>query len=202
MNTGVAMSFFQTYAKEIVSLLVPFTAWALARFLKPKAKLILASPHSFTFLVQEPRRDPQGNVLSPTQTARTASYLLKNTGTEPATKVEFVFNWKPLCINIWPSRHITEHIEPDNRYVVILESLAPNEFVGFELLSVNAELPNLVTVRSEQCVAKYVEMYPQPVVKPWLGRLAATLMLAGAGLALYLLILLLQFLVVGTPYGP
>lgn len=195
------MSFFQTYAKEIVSLVVPFLAWFLTRFFRTKAKLILASPHSFTFLVQEPRRDAQGNVLSPTQNVLTASYLLKNTGSDTARKVELVFNWKPLCINIWPSRHITEHFEPDNRYVVVLDSLAPNEFVGFELLSVNNELPNLVTVRSEQCGAKYVEMYPQPVVKPWLMRLAATLMVAGAGVALYLAILLLQFLIVGTPYG-
>lgn len=195
------MSFFQIYAKEIVSLVVPFLAWALSRFFKAKAKLILASPHSFTFLVQEPRRDSEGNVLSQTQNVRTTSYLLKNTGSDAANSVEIVFNWKPLCINIWPSRHITEHVEPDKRYVVILESLAPDEFVGFELLSVNDELPNLVTVRSEQCVAKYVDMYPQQIVKPWLARLAATMMVLGGAAAIYFLLLLLQFLILGTPYG-
>lgn len=195
------MSFFQTYAKEIISLATPFIAWTLARFFRAKAKLILASPHSFTFLVQEPRRDTDGKVLSTTQTARTASYLLRNTGSEAAKNVEFVFNWKPLCINIWPSRHITEHVEPDNRYVVILGSLAPNEFVGFELLAVNSDLPNLVTVRSEQGVAKYVEMYPQQVVKPWVMRLAAVLMVAGIGVCIYIFLLLLQFLILGTPYS-
>jgi hypothetical protein len=195
------MSFIQTYAKEIVSLVVPFITWVLGRFFKAKAKLVLANPHSFTFLVQEPRRDAEGNVLSPNQTAHTISYLVKNAGSEPAKQLEFVFNWKPLCINIWPSRHIDEHIESDGRYVIMLESLAPNEFVGFELLAVNAELPNLVTVRSEQCMARYVEMYPQPVVKPWVARLAVALMFAGVGLVIYLVLLLLQFLIVGTPYG-
>lgn len=195
------MSFLQTYAKEIVSLVVPFVAWALGRFFKTKAKLILANPHSFTFLVQEPLRDPEGKILQPTQTVNTVSYLLKNTGSEPAKHIELVFNWKPLCINIWPSRHITEHVETDNRYVVMFDSLAPNEFVGFELLNVNSESPALLTARSEQCVAKPVDMYPQQVVKPWVARAAGALMLAGVGAAIYLALLVLQFLLVGTPYG-
>jgi hypothetical protein len=195
------MSFLQTYAKELVSLTVPFVAWALARFFRAKAKLVLASPHSFTFLVQEPLRDPDGNVVRPTQSVRTVSYLLKNTGSEPAKNVELVFNWKPLCINIWPSRHITEHTEVDNRYVVVFDSLAPGEFVGFELLTVNADAPALITARSEQCVAKSVEMYPQQVIKPWLGRLLGLLVLVGAGAAIYIALLALQFLLLGTPYG-
>ena len=195
------MSFLQTYAKEIVSLVVPFIAWGLNRFFKAKVKLIIATPHSFTFLVQEPLRDADGNVLKQTQTARTASYLLKNIGGESAKNIELVFNWKPLCINIWPSRHITEHIEADNRYVVMFDSLAPNEYVGFELLSVNAESPALITARSEQCLAKFVEMYPQQVVKPWLARTASLIMMLGIGAAIYLALLVLQFLLVGTPYG-
>jgi hypothetical protein len=195
------VDFLRIYAKELVSLLVPFIAWGLARFFRTRAKLVLANPHTFTFLVQEPLRDAQGNEISPTQTVRTVSYLVKNTGSEPAKNVELVLNWKPLCINIWPSRHITEHIEPDRRYVVILDSLAPNEFVGLELLSVNAEVPELVTVRSEECIAKRVEMYPQPLVKPWLARTAAIMMLAGTGVVIYLTLLVLQFLLIGTPYG-
>jgi hypothetical protein len=195
------MSFFQIYAKEIVSLVVPFVAWALGRFFKAKAKLILANPHSFTFFVQEPLRDPEGKILRQNQTANTVSYLLKNTGSEPAKHIELVFNWKPLCINIWPSRHITEHVEADDRYVVMFDSLAPSEFVGFELLNVNGDCPALITARSEQCVAKTVDMYPQQVIKPWLARTAGVLMLAGIGAAIYIALLALQFLLVGTPYG-
>lgn len=171
------------------------------RFFKAKAKLIIASPHSFTFLVQEPLRDAEGKTLKQTQTARTASYLLKNIGSEPAKNIELVFNWKPQCINIWPSRHITEHVEADNRYVVIFDSLAPNEYVGFELLSVNEESPALITARSEQCLAKFVEMYPQQVLKPWIARTVTVVMLLGVGAAIYLALLVLQFLLIGTPYG-
>ncbi|NTV60588.1 MAG: hypothetical protein HGA77_04695 [Chlorobiaceae bacterium] len=195
------MSFFQTYAKELVSLLVPLLAWILTRFFRTKAKLILANPHSFIFLVPEPLVDADGKVITPTQTVRTASYLLRNNGSDPAKNVEIVFNWKPRCINIWPSRHITEHVEMDKRYVVVLDSLAPNEFVGFELLSVNEEVPQLVSARSEQCVAKSVEMYPQPILKPWQIRFFIVLLLIGVGTAIYILLLILQFLLLGTPYG-
>ncbi|MBI1424873.1 MAG: hypothetical protein GC149_15610 [Gammaproteobacteria bacterium] len=195
------MTFLQIYAKEIVSLVAPFVAWALARFFKAKAKIILASPHSFTFLVQEPLKDMEGTVINPTQTVKTVSYLIKNTGSEPAKNIELVFNWKPLCINIWPSRHITEHVENDNRYVVMFESLAPYEFVGFELLTVNSEAPALITARSEQCVAKQIEMYPQQVIKPWLARTAGFLMLVGLGATIYMGLLVLQFLLVRTPVG-
>lgn len=195
------MSFLQTYAKELVSLAVPFVAWLLARFFKAKAKLVLAKPHAYTFLVQEPLQDSNGNVVSSTQTVRTVSYLLKNTGSEPAKNVELVFNWKPRCINIWPSRHITEQIEADNRYIVMFDSLAPDEFVGFELLTINADTPMLITARSEQCVAMAVEMYPQLVVKPWLAQLLGILVLVGAGATIYFALLALQFLLLETPYG-
>lgn len=195
------MTFLETYGKELVSLLVPIVAWILNTFFKAKAKLLLASPHTFTFLVQQPLLDAQGNTVAPAQTVHTRSLMVSNAGKETATKVELVFNWKPLCINVWPPRHFEDHTEPDNRYVMIFDSLAPNEYVGCELLSINNELPNLMTVRSDQCVAQTINMYPQPAVPNWQRRLAVAFQMAGLGLAVYALILLLQFLVLKTPFG-
>lgn len=193
------MSFIQMYAKELISLIVPFLTWAINRTLKSKAKLILGNPHNFTFLVQQPLLREDGTQVAPRQTAHTSSFVLKNAGTEPAKQVELVFNWKPLCLNIWPSRHITEHVEQDDRYVVILDNLAPGELVGFELLSVNADLPQLILARSEQCVAKSVELAPQPVAKPWQVKVFVSLALFGLGFSIYLLLLLLQFVILRSP---
>ena len=195
------MSFLETYGKEIVSLLVPLVTWALNTFFKAKAKLLLASPHNFTFLVEQPLLDAQGNQIAPRQTVHTRSLMVWNGGKEPATKLEWVFNWKPLCINIWPSRHFVEHIEPDNRYVMIFDSLAPNEYMGCELMSINADPPNLITVRSDQCVAQTVSMYPQPVISNSRRRIGTVLRLAGLALVVYLTIVVLQFLVLKTPFG-
>jgi hypothetical protein len=106
-----------------------------------------------------------------------------------------------MCLNIWPPRHFTEHDEPDRRYVLIFESLAPQEVVGCELLTVNSNLPEIIVARSDQCTAQKIEMYPQPVVKNWHRRVGTILVLAGLALIVYLVILLLQFLVLKTPLG-
>ena len=196
------MTYFETYGKEIVAIMVPFLTWGLNNLFKPRAKLLLASPHNFTFLVHQPRLDEEGNVMSPTQTVQTNSIVLRNAGKETAKHVELVFNWKPLCINVWPSRHYTEHNEPDNRYTLIFESLAPDEVLECELLAINQQLPALITARSEQCVAQTIEMYPQPAIKNWQKRGGIFLGFTGLALTVYLVIVLVQFLVLKTPVGP
>lgn len=195
------MTFLEIYGKEVVALFVPLLTWVLNTFFRAKARLFLANPHTFTFLVQTPLLDPQGNQIAPRQTVHTRSLMVWNAGKETATKVEWVFNWKPLCLNVWPSRHFQEHTEQDNRYVIIFESLAPNEYVGCELMSINADLPVLLTVRSDQCVAQTINMYPQPVASNVRRRIRAVLQFAGLALLVYLAILIVQFLVLKTPLG-
>jgi hypothetical protein len=196
-----AVDFLHTYAKELVSLCVPIVTWALNRFLKGKARLRIAQPHGFTFLVQEPLRAPDGTVIKATQTVQTRSFMIQNDGREPATKLELVFNWKPMCHNIWPSRHVTEHLESDGRFVLIFESLSPGEAVGCEVLAVNADIPQLITARSNQAVGQKINMYPQPVVSRGYRVALGALVLLGLAAAIYLSILLVQFLVLKTPIG-
>jgi hypothetical protein len=198
---GAAMNFFQTYGKEIVSLFVPLFAWLLNTFFKARAKLQLAKPHSFTFLVQQPLIDSNGKTLSPTQSVHTSSFVLLNAGKETATKIELVFNWQPECINTWPSRHYESRTEPDSRFTMLFDSLSPKESLGFELFSINRDLPDLVTARCDQCVAQSVTMYPQPVAKPWQRRIAVFLLFAGLFVFVYVVIVVLQFLILKTPYG-
>ena len=193
------MDILQTYGKEIIALLVPFIAWVLSSFFKTKAKLQVALPHQFTYIVQEPRTDAAGKIISPTQTVQTNSFIIRNGGREAAEKVELVFNWKPMCLNLWPARHYEEHHQPDNRYVLIFDSLAPDENLYLEVLSVNHDLPSLVTVRSSNCIAKNLNMYPQPVVSNSFRRIVATLSFLGLAAAIYLAIILIKFLVLQTP---
>lgn len=195
------LNLIQTYAKEIVSLLVPFITWLLNSFLKGKARLQVAQPHTFTFIVQQPLIGSNGNQISPTQTVHTNSLIVRNAGREHATKVELVFNWKPMCINVWPPRHFQEHLEPDQRYVLIFESLSPGEVLGCEVLSINGEVPSLVTVRSDQSVAQFINMHPQPVVSNAVRTATTVFLSLGLATAVYASILLVQFLVLKTPYG-
>jgi len=195
------LTILETYGKEIVSLLVPIVTWVLNTFFKAKAKLLLANPHTFTFLVQQPRYDANGKMISPTQTVNTRSLMVWNNGKETATKIEWVFNWKPECVNIWPPRHFEENTEPDGRYILVFPSFAPDEGLTCEIFSINTDLPELIVVRSDQCVAQTITMYPQPVVPNWQRMTAVALMMAGLALVVYVTIIVLQFLILKTPFG-
>ena len=195
------MNFITDYGKELVSLIVPFIAWLLNVGLKAKAKLIWTSPHSFTFLVQEPIRDEEGTVIRPTQNVATASVRVINTGRDTAHKVELVFNWKPQHLNLWPVRYYEEKQGQDGRHMLIFENLSSKEEIGLEIMSVNAELPALLQVRSAECTAQNVQLMWLMKASNWRINLARILVLIGVSSAIYWLITLLQFLILKTPYG-
>jgi hypothetical protein len=127
--------------------------------------------------------------------------MIKNAGKETATNIDLLFNWKPQFINVWPPRHYSEQTETDGRYTMRFDSLAPDENLGCELLAVNIDLPSLLLVRCDQCVAQTIAMFPQPVIKNWQRRIAIVLVLAGFALFVYLTIALIQLLVLKTPLG-
>ena len=79
---------------------------------------------------------------------------------------------------------------------MIFDSLAPDELTGFELLSINRELPCLVNARCDQCTATTIDMSPQPVYPAWKRRVDAMFILAGIAFMVYITILLLQFPVI------
>lgn len=195
------MEFLSTYGKEIVSILVPFITWFLNVGIKAKAKLIWGSPHFFNFLVQEPIRDSAGNILQPTQMVRTASIRVINTGRETAHQIELVFNWKPQYINLWPVRHYEVHSDQDGRHILIFDNLSPKEEIGIEIMSINAELPALLVVRSAECTAQNVQLMWVRYVSPWIRGTALFFMFLGLSAAVYWLVTLVQFLVLKTPYG-
>ncbi len=195
------MDFINTYGKEIVSLIVPFITWFLNVGIKARAKLIWTSPHSFTFLVQEPLKNDQGEVLNPTQRVCTASIKVRNIGRDTANKVELVFNWKPQYINLWPVRHYEQKTDQDRRHILIFDNLSPKEEVGLEIMSINADLPDLLVVRCAECTAQNVPLMWLRYVSPWKIQLARLLLLIGLSASVYLLIELIQFLVLRTPHG-
>lgn len=195
------MEFLSAYGKEIVSMLVPFITWFLNVGIKTKAKLIWGSPHSFTFLVQEPLRDNEGKVITPTQKVCTASIKVINTGRETANKIELVFNWKPHYVNLWPVRHYEQKTDQDNRHILIFDNLSPKEEIGLEIMSINADLPALLVVRSAECTGQNVVLMWIRFVSPWKINIAKLLLLVGLSTSVYGLIALIQFLVLKTPSG-
>ncbi|NVZ30015.1 hypothetical protein HX881_30990 [Pseudomonas gingeri] len=184
------MNFFEAYGKEIFAVVVAAIPWMLDRF-KGKARLQYSQSHSHTFLVQQQLFNPDGELMREVQTACTRSFVVYNSGRETSTKVEIVFNWKPIC-NILPLRHHTEHLLPDGRYAIVFDSLSPKESVSVHILSVNADLPVLATVRCDQTVAQYVDTHPMPVVGRFRVRVFTALFYIGIFTCVYMLLLGLQ----------
>ncbi|MCH7396184.1 hypothetical protein MMP66_18205 [Acinetobacter dispersus] len=194
------MEFISTYGKEIVSLLVPFITWFLNVGIKPKAKLIWTNPHAFVFLVQEPLKDAEGNILKPMQRVETASIKVINTGRDTANKIELIFNWQPQHINSWPVRSYEQKIAQDGRCTLIFDNLSPKEEIGIEIMGINVDLPALLLVRSAECTAKNVALSWFQSVPNWRTNLVRGLILIGFSTTIYWVISLIQFLVLKTPH--
>lgn len=192
------MNFLQTYAKEIVSFFTPLVIWVLNFFFKPKANIVYANPHIFTFLIQEDAKDENGNLIKTTQTVYTITHLVFNNGRQTARNVEITFNWRPMYLNMWPIRIYEEHLDKDARYTIKLDTLAPKEGINIELLSVKNELPNLINVRSEDCSGKLIQLVPQPIVTGWMRGSLLLMIFLGVVTSIYLVVTLIQFLVLKT----
>lgn len=192
------MDVLQQYGKEIFAILVPVVTWMLNHFFKAKAKLKAAHPHSFSYLIKEPLLDQNDQVIRETQIANAKSLIVKNVGREPATKVEVVLNWRPQYFNLWPSRHHQTHQQEDGRFYIIFESLSPGETIGLELLSVNQDLPAVINIRSDQSIAQFVDMEPTEVFRPLIVNTVRILLILGFSAAIYLSIVLMQFLILDT----
>ncbi|MBM5574086.1 hypothetical protein GKO28_06920 [Deefgea sp. CFH1-16] len=188
--------FISQHIKEIVSIVIPFIAWFLNVGIKAKPKLIWSSPHAFTFLINEPVYNDQ---VAQNQSACTGSIKVINTGRETAKNVELIFNFKPQFVNLWPIRKYTDSTTDDNRYFMVFDTLNPKEEIGIEILSVNRDLPSLLTVRSSECMAENVYFMWIPFVEPWKVNVARFLMLIGFSASLYGIIYALQFLLAVNP---
>lgn len=182
------------HQKELWSIATVLLAFSLNRFFRLRPRLNYSVGHSFNLLVEQPLLDNDGNQVAQRQVARTASITVGNSGLQPAKAVEITFNWKPQILNVWPARKFDESVGAFDRYSMKLDSLAPGEQFSIEIMSINAELPLLTAVRSEDCVGRMIKMEAQRVWPTWVLRLIALDMVLGAVAAVYLLVTLVQLI--------
>ncbi len=182
------------YAKEIISVVTVFIAFALNHIFRPRARLVYAVGHDFTFLVDQPLLDAAGQQIAPRQTVHTQSIIVRNEGVVSATGVEVTLNWRPFVMNVWPARSYSETESAHSRWTVRFASLAPKESFNIELFSLNTQVPAPTSVRSEECVAVPKHMAIMPVQPPWKIILFLVLSLLGGMTAVYLLITAIQII--------
>ncbi|MBG0667486.1 hypothetical protein I4P15_03260 [Enterobacter roggenkampii] len=192
------MDFIKTYGKEIFSLLVPLVTFFLNYIFKGRVKIIFGDVNGFTYLINEPLLDDKKEIIKEKQLVHTKSVFLQNIGKESASRLEIVFNYRPMYFNVWPVRHYQEFNEGDGRYIIIFENLAPKDFMRIEVLSINHDLPAILSVKAKECVAKEVAFYPQMVINQYLKRFLMFLMMLGMAAFVYILIIVLQWLLIKT----
>ena len=187
------------YSKEIVSIFAPLLVWLINSIMKRKPVLVWASPEMHEFVVRPNRKaneDPNGKALNVT----TASLYVQNTGKETANNIELVFANRPQYFNIRPLRHYKEVNVPESpSYAMHFATLSPNESIHIELLGVDSRLPMVQTLRCDQCTGGRIWTVNSPEVAKWKKTLRSVVMIVGSISAIYLLIILVQFLILGTP---
>lgn len=192
------MNILSQYGKEIISILVPFITFLLNSYFKGSAKVSIGELHFFSFLIEEPLKDEHGNIVNTKQTVNTKSYIIVNDGREAAKKLELIFNYKNMYLNVWPVRQYTESYDPNGRYVITFDYIAPKEDFRCEVLSINSEIPELLIARSEQGLAKSISLYPQKVFNPLFVKFIQSCIFIGMAGFVYILIVILQWLITKT----
>ncbi|UYV60078.1 hypothetical protein OH655_22550 (plasmid) [Pantoea dispersa] len=192
------MNILTQYGKEIIAIAVPLITFILNNYFKGTAKVSIGELHQFSFLIDEPLRNSAGETIKSNQIVNTKSYVIINEGREAAKKLELIFNYKDMHLNVWPVKPYTESYDYNGRYVVTFEYIAPKESFRCEVLSVNTDLPDLLTCRSEQGVSKTISLYPQKVFNKYFIRFIQCCIFLGMATFVYIFILLLQWLLTKT----
>ncbi len=188
------VTLLQTYGKEFFAVAMVLFSFGLHRIFRLRPKILYSVKHSSDYPINEPLLDQDGNVVLHNQIVRTASIIAGNNGLQPAKNVEFTFNWQPKIFTFYPGRKIKTETDEFGRWSIQLESLAPNETFSIEILSVNADLPLLSSMRSDEAEGKHVLMQPQRVYPVWVIRSLGALLLLGIGTTIYLIALAIELL--------
>lgn len=138
--------------------------------------------------------DKDGKKIADRQLVRTASIVVSNAGLQPARNVEVAFNWKPPILNVSPARSYSDVPSPFDRYSIKFDSLAPGEQVAIGIMSLNAELPLMTAVRSDDCQGQSINMVAQRVWPNWFLYSGAALYILGIGTVVYMFVRVVTYL--------
>ncbi|WP_230353728.1 hypothetical protein [Lelliottia sp. WAP21] len=192
------MNIIAQYGKEIFALVVPLFTLFLNKFFKNNAKVSYGNLHEFSYLINEPLVDGNGEVVLAKQICNTKSYVFSNEGREPATMVEIIFNFPPMYINIWPSRHYEVREDADGRQVWVFDYLSPKESIRCEIMSINSNLPMLLSVRCKESIAQEITLVPQKMYPSLFIRFISFLIFLGSVSLIYFVVVSLQWLLLRT----
>lgn len=182
------------YQTQLWSLGLVIFGAVVSRVMRLRPQLQYSVNHSANLLVEAPLITPDGEKVADRQLVRTASIIVGNIGLQAANNVEIAFNWKPPILNVQPPRAYSDVPSPFDRYSIKFDSFAPGEHTTISIMSINAELPVMTAVRSDECQGKLINMEPQRIWSKGVIGLLTTFLILGMCTALYLLISSITYL--------
>jgi hypothetical protein len=93
----------------------------------------------------------------------TKTYLVSNLGRKPASGVELTFGFRPDNFSLWPQRNYAEALNKDGCLTLKFDGIAPREQFTISMLTVRAEPPNLLSLRSQESAGKEIPIAPMRI---------------------------------------
>ena len=179
------------YSKEIASVLVGFFGLIGKLAAKPKTSMAWGPRASISHILP-PFTDADGKVTDQRPHLTVGSFFISNTGKVPLSEIEIVLNYSPQSLNLWPPRPFSIAEIAHGRIAISLPALSPKDELWFEMVSVNNSLPNVLSVRSKETVARPITLDLLPVAPTWQIRIIQILSLFGIVAAVYVTLWLLS----------
>lgn len=151
------------------------------QYLRPKVRVVYWVAHLFGFDL------PEGLRLF------THAITIQNLGSKSAESIEIAHNGKPDLFKLQPALSYEEETTPAGDHIIRVPNLGPKEFFTIEFLGYK-QLPNFLYVRSKDGAASLIPIFLIQALPKWVYTLVAVLMAAGAGLIIFWLVRLLDYL--------
>lgn len=173
------------FQNSLASGLILLVLGLLVKAFDPRPKVLWGVSHEFHFALPA-RPGAEGQPPAPPVTVRTQTIFVHNVGRAPAKEVEVFLGMEPQHYQLWPLVNYGSTRTPENFYVVQVPNLGHKEHFTMEVLQVNADLPFVQRVRTDQGEAARVPLLPQRVFSGWVHAVSWVLLLLGAWTALRL----------------
>ncbi|WP_069055160.1 hypothetical protein [Bosea sp. RAC05] len=109
----------------------------------------------------------------------TRDLIIKNAGRLIAEDVEFVLNYPPMHVAMYPPVNHQVINQPGDRQIFRIERLNPQEFVLLSLLQTKIAVPDIVSVRYKGGPGKQIQMVPMRAYPNWFNVTAFVLFILG-----------------------
>ena len=140
----------------------------VAHWLTARAKLVAIRVGGFAFVVNQ-------------QIVYTQTIEIRSIGRKSAENVRISFNIPPMHIEIFPTTKYHTHADnATSAFFIEIDQLPPRSARSLQLLSVNNQLPRLVSIQHSGGEVSIMSPLIQPLYPRWAYVIASLLALLGA----------------------